>query len=575
MKNLFLLPILLLFITLQACDKSDVNELSVDVTSIAIPEAGGNATIVITTDAGMWQIDNSGSDWIKLSATSGELKTAMITVLVNTLSATLRTDTLTISAGNAKPVYVIVSQAASEFLYTLSSGTGSITFKKSGNEAAFRLSTTAPEWSVSASVDWLAFDKTTGTESETYITVSASPNEGIEKREAIITLSAEYAPQVEISVTQNGELYPNYNTSPQEPDNTGMTSTATELAAKIVLGWNLGNSLEAPGGETTWGNPATTQALIDLVKQSGFNAIRIPAAWNSHLSNATTAEINPVWLARVKDVVQYCVNNDLYVILNIHWDGGWLENNCTLAKQEENNAKQKAFWEQIASYLRDFDEHLLFAGANEPNVENATEMSVLNSYSQTFIDAVRSTGGKNAYRTLIIQGPSTDIEKTNQLMMMPTDKIPNRMMVEIHYYTPWNFCGMTEDATWGKMFYYWGEGFHSESDPDRNATYGEESTVLTNFGLMKSKFVDKGIPVVLGEYSALRRSELSGDALSNHLASRAYFFKYVTQQAKAHGLLPFYWDNGDMGNNGCALFNRSGLSVFDQQALDALVEGAQ
>lgn len=575
MKKLFLFSILLLFITLQACDKSNVNALSIDPTEISIPEEGGNSTFVITTDAENWQIDNPGTDWIKLSATSGELKTAMITVLVNTLTATPRTDTLTITAGNAKPVCVVVSQAASEFLYSLSSSLNSITFKRSGNEVAFRLNSTAPEWNVSSNADWISFDKTTGTDKETFVTVSASPNEGKDPREASITLSAEYAPVVEIAVTQTGELYPDYNTSPQEPDNTGMTSTATQLASMINLGWNLGNSLEAPGGETTWGNPATSQALINLVKQSGFNAIRIPAAWNSHLSNSATAEINPTWLARIKEVIQYAINNDMYVILNIHWDGGWLENNCTLAKQEENNAKQKAFWEQIATYLRNFDEHLLFAGANEPNVTNATEMSVLNSYSQTFIDAVRSTGGKNTYRTLIIQGPSTDIEKTNLLMLMPVDNTPNRMMVEVHYYTPWNFCGMTEDATWGNMFYYWGEGFHSETDPGRNATYGEEATVLTNFGLMKSKFVDKGIPVVLGEFSVMRRSALTGDALTNHLASRAYYFKYVTQQAKAHGLLPFYWDNGGMGNNGCALFNRSTLSVFDQQALDALIEGAQ
>ena len=114
----------------------------------------------------------------------------------------------------------------------------------------------------------------------------------------------------------------------------------------------------------------------------------------------------------------------MYVILNIHWDGGWLENNCTQDKEEEVNARQEAFWEQIATTMRDFDEHLLFASANEPNVDNATQMAVLESYHQTFIDAVRSTGGKNSYRVLVVQGPSTDIEKTNQLMTtLPTDEV--------------------------------------------------------------------------------------------------------------------------------------------------------
>ena len=157
---------------------------------------------------------------------------------------------------------------------------------------------------------------------------------------------------------------------------------------------------------------------------------------------------------------------------------------------------------------------------------------------------------------------------------LPTDVIQNRMMVEIHYYTPWNFCGLEADADWGKMFYYWGAGYHSTTDPTRNANWGEEETVNTNFALMKTKFVDKGIPVVLGEYSVLRRSALAGDALANHLASRAYYLKYVTRQAKANGIIPFYWDSGYTGNNGSGLFNRNTRTVFDQQALDSLVLGA-
>ena len=148
-----------------------------------------------------------------------------------------------------------------------------------------------------------------------------------------------------------------------------------------------------------------TNDLIKLVKQSGFNAIRLPCSWNQY-ADQITAEIKSSWLNRVKEVVQYCVNNGMYVILNIHWDDGWLETNCTPGKQEETNAKQQAFWEQIATHLRDFDEHLLFASANEPNVSDATQMAVLLSYHQTFIDAVRSTGGKNAYRVLIVQGPT-------------------------------------------------------------------------------------------------------------------------------------------------------------------------
>ncbi|MBZ4043387.1 glycoside hydrolase family 5 protein [Flavobacterium hibisci] len=378
----------------------------------------------------------------------------------------------------------------------------------------------------------------------------------------------------EIIVPETVGLYPSYNTNPIAADQTGMSSTAVQLAAKIKLGWNIGNTLEATGGETAWGNPKVTKALIDAVKANGFNAIRIPCSWNQNLENAATAKIKIDWLNRVKEVVQYCVDNDMYVLVNIHWDGGWLENNITEAKKVENNAKQKAFWEQIATHLRGFDEHLLFASANEPAVEDATQMAVLKSYHQTFIDAVRSTGGKNAYRTLVVQGPTTDIEKTNKLMTsLPTDKTANKMMVEVHYYSPWNFAGLTKDETWGKMFYYWGAGFHSTTDTERNATWGEEADLEKNFKLMKTQFVDKGIPVLLGEFGAIRRTTLTGDALTLHLNSRAYYLKTVVKTAKANGLLPFYWDEGSLTNNGFGIINRSNNTVFDTQALNALKEG--
>ena len=258
----------------------------------------------------------------------------------------------------------------------------------------------------------------------------------------------------------------------------------------------------------------------------------------------------------------------MYVILNIHWDGGWLETNCTVDKQEATNAKQKAFWEQIATKMRDFDEHLIFASANEPNVSDATQMGVLLTYHQTFINAVRATGGKNAYRVLIVQGPNTDVEATNKLMgTLPVDKVPNKMMVEIHYYTPWNFTGMTKDESWGNQFFYWGINHHSTSDLVHNPTWGEESTVDANLELMKTKFIDKGIPVIMGEYGSQLRMNLTGDNFALHKAGREYYFNYVTKRASAKGILPFFWDTGGVG----AIFNRKTNTVLDAQALDALI----
>jgi endoglucanase len=369
--------------------------------------------------------------------------------------------------------------------------------------------------------------------------------------------------------------YPDYNTNPIAPDATGMSSTATEIASRIKLGWNLGNTLEAIGGETAWGNPKTTSQFIQLVKQSGFDAIRLPVSWNQY-ANQSTAKIDSAWLNRVREVVQHSVDAGLYVVVNIHWDEGWLEHNITEAKKAEVNDKQRAFWQQIATHLRDFDERVMFASANEPNVDNASQMAVLESYHQTFVDAVRATGGKNAYRVLVVQGPRTDIELTDQLMrQLPVDTLQNRMMAELHFYTPYQFTLMSEDADWGKQFFYWGRNFHSTTDTSRNATWGEEDEVDRLFGIVKQQFVNKGIPVILGEYCAQRRTgQLSGAALELHLASRAYFHRYVTQKALENGILPFYWDAGGLDNFSSGIFNRNTNTVFDQQTLDALRLGA-
>lgn len=199
--------------------------------------------------------------------------------------------------------------------------------------------------------------------------------------------------------------------------------TAGEVAAKFKLGLNIGNTMEATGGETFWGNPMITRAFVDKAKAAGFDAIRLPCAWNQYADQGT-AQIKASWLDRVREVVQYCIDANMYVLLNIHWDGGWLENNVTVDKRDAVNAKQKAFWEQIAAHMRDFDQRLIFASANEPNCESPEQMEVLYSYHQTFIDAVRSTGGRNAYRVLVLQLPNVNMDLSKKLWTrMPTDMV--------------------------------------------------------------------------------------------------------------------------------------------------------
>lgn len=344
--------------------------------------------------------------------------------------------------------------------------------------------------------------------------------------------------------------------------------TAQQVASQMKTGWNMGNTLEAVCGETAWGGAYTTQNFIDCVKAAGFNTIRLPCAWFCH-SDTISSEIDTAWIARVKEVVNYCMKDSLYTILNIHWDNGWLEKRVNTANQDRVNERQHAYWTQIANYFKDYDEHLLFAGANEPHVEDAAGMSVLLSYHQTFIDAVRATGGNNRSRTLIIQGPSADIDKTDQLMnKMPVDQIADRLMVEIHYYTPYQFTLMGEDAGWGKMFYYWGEGHHSAAELTRNATWGEENEVEKYFGLMKTRFVDKGIPVIIGEFGAFKRKLKSPSDQMLHYASVEYYYRYVVKSAIHKGLIPCCWDI-NMG-----LFDRSKGIILDQGVIDAIIDGS-
>ena len=344
--------------------------------------------------------------------------------------------------------------------------------------------------------------------------------------------------------------------------------TATQLADKMTVGWNLGNTLEATGGETNWGNALTTQRLIDSVKAVGFNTVRIPCSWNQY-ANPNNNQITAQWMARVKEVVDYCIKRELYVIINIHWDGGWLEENCTVAKQQENNVKQAAFWTQIATTFKNYDEHLLFGSANEPHVADATEMAVLISYHQTCINTVRGTGGNNTQRIIIVQGPATDIEKTNALMTkMPTDTSPGRLMAEVHFY-PYQFTLMDADAGWGNQFYYWGACNHSTTDASHNPTWGEEAWVDEMFQLMKTQFVDKGFPVVLGEFGAKNRTNLTGSAYALHVQSREYFLKYVVKSAINHGIIPVYWCAG-LGE----LFNRNTGAVLERGTVNAIMAGA-
>jgi len=218
--------------------------------------------------------------------------------------------------------------------------------------------------------------------------------------------------------------------------------TATQVAGQINVGWNLGNTLEAICSETAWGNPATNQALINAVMAAGFNAIRIPVSWNCHITDGST-NIPAAWTTRVKQVVDMAIAQNMYVIINIHWDGGWLQDHVSFVHQSAVNARQNALWTQIANAFKAYDQHLLFAGTNEVHANydtpNSEQNTVQQSYNQTFVNAVRATGGNNASRTLVVQTYNTSIQHGLGFFNLPTDTIADRLIVEVHNYDPYDF----------------------------------------------------------------------------------------------------------------------------------------
>ncbi|MCR8557214.1 cellulase family glycosylhydrolase [Mucilaginibacter sp. BJC16-A38] len=430
-------------------------------------------------------------------------------------------------------------------------------------------------WSIDTiGIGWLQLSQTSGGSGAATVTLTGMVNnKSGASRTLVLVLNTTNGQSRRITVWQDAIIYPSYNASPKAPDAIGMGSTAAQIAANITYGWNFYNTMEAPGSETGWGNPPITQQMFDLIKSTGVNAVRIPIQYTDHLINPATAKIDPVWLARIHQVVQYGINDGMYVTINIHYDPG---TTLTGAKQDTANAKHKAYWEQIATAMRDFDEHLMFASLNETSAVDATSTVTLMRYHQSFINAVRSTGGKNTYRTLVIQSPSASIDAANSLLnpanvyktpTLPTDPTPHKMMVEFHYYTPSQFCilggsGTTpNDASWGKELYFWGKDFHTTNPLflDRNCVAStEEAYADSIMSTVKTRFAAKGIPLFMGEYAPnYHAGKLTGYKADSILAvkSSTHFIAYIAQQAKANGVIPFLW---------AGIFDRRGVNGVPQ-----------
>lgn len=360
-----------------------------------------------------------------------------------------------------------------------------------------------------------------------------------------------------------------------QKDKKYITCDAKAIAACMVAGWNLGNSLEAFKDssldcEVSWGNPPTTKAMIDSVAAAGFNAVRIPVRWYPHFKQNGRVEIEEIWMNRVKEVVDYCLDNNMYVILNTHHEL-WMENAPFYKDSATVCRMEKELWTQIANTFKEYDEHLLFAGTNEVHVANnwsaptQENADVQNRFNQVFIDAVRSTGGYNTYRTLVVQTYGTNSDYGPSFFKMPYDPTPDRLMVEIHYYDPGEYCATGTNKYWGKPF-------------SKDAENGQKEEDFLNhiFSRLKKQFTDQGYPMILGEYGASRwQADKSGKrAMAD---SRAYYYEQVVSVARKNGAVPFVWDNGytAFGPDQFGLFDRkNNMKNIDEQTIRGIMKGS-
>ncbi len=339
---------------------------------------------------------------------------------------------------------------------------------------------------------------------------------------------------------------------PVSAENTEMRDISTmQVVKEMGLGINLGNTYESCGDwitqwgdgsaesfETAWGSPVITQPMIQGYADEGFGVLRIPVAWSNIMDADYT--IDEKYITAVKEVVDWTLDTGMYAIINLHWDAGWV--NDFPSNETESMKKYTAIWTQLCDEFKEYNDYLMFESQNEElgwnTISESESYALANRINQTFVDIVRNSGGNNAERHLLISGINTDITKTcNSMFKMPNDP-SNRCAVSVHYYTPPLFAILEEDADWGKCRSTWG----TEDDFKELEKY---------MNMMKTTFVDNGVPVIIGEYGCPTKNK---DADSVRL-----FTKSVAEAAYTRDMCPVLWDVTDLH------YSRTTCTIKDQQ----------
>lgn len=339
-------------------------------------------------------------------------------------------------------------------------------------------------------------------------------------------------------------------------------SEAIEFVKQLKIGWNLGNSLDASGtghrSEIAWGNPETTEDMILDIKAMGFNTVRIPVSWWTHID--MEGNVDPRWMARVQEVVDYAYTNGLFVIVNSHHDtdyydiGGCMESEET---KDRNIARMTKLWEQVAETFRDYDEHLIFETLNEPrDVGSAQEWSggtpqereVIYEMNSEIVKTIRKTGGCNKDRYIMVPcyGATSNLNVLKE-MELPKD---DRIILSVHAYAPYNFAMNT------------GAGGSAEfTDSDRRE-------LDSLFNGLNDLFVSRGIPVILGEFGVTNK---------DNPEDRLAWADYYVRGAKQYNICCIVWDNNvnGVGSECFGLYSRKYGEWYHPELAKAYVEAAE
>ena len=355
--------------------------------------------------------------------------------------------------------------------------------------------------------------------------------------------------------------------SKKEPDTRPLGEmrgiSAAELIAEMGTGWNLGNTMDSEeGGETGWGNPVTTKEMIDEVHRAGFDTLRIPTTWKNSMGGAPDYTVDSEWLKRLEEIVGYALENDMYVIINTHHDTDWIKPQY----EDVENVKVQlaALWTQIAEYFKDYGDHLIFEGLNEPRIvgganewNGGTEegRDCLNQLNDVFVKTVRATGGNNETRTLLITTFAAQPAASGvSALIVPDDKYVG---VSIHAYTPYRFTYDSVGESWNTAVF------------DGSCA----SEIDSLFAGLNEAFISKGIPVIITEYGSVCKMIDKTWYITN-TEEVAKWAKHYVSAAEKYGIPCVWWDNGyhKSGNELFGIFNRRELTWYEPEVVTAIME---